>query len=417
MSEPTVHVIGAGLAGLSAAVRLIGHKRKIIIHELARHAGGRCRSYFEPALGMTIDNGNHLLLSANRDALSFLAATGASHLLPEPKEAEFPFFDFRTGARWTLRPNSGRLPWWIFSPSRRVPGSRSTDYLALGRLLTAKPDAVVTEVIAPGSVLYERLWHPILVSALNTELDAASARLASAVVRETLAKGGSACKPLIAAAGLGPVFIDPAIAHLQARGAEICFDHQLRSIETGDGEVSALDFGDDKIALGARDRVIVAVPAWVAKLLVPGIDAPDDARAIINLHYKIEAPQGFPRMIGLVGGISEWLFSFPGRLSVTISAGDRFVSADREPLAKDVWAEICRVTGLREPMPAWQIVKERRATIAATPAQDKKRPGAQTKWRNLVLAGDWTATGLPATIDGAIRSGVTAAEAVQASAA
>lgn len=416
MADPTVHVIGAGLAGLSAAVRLLGQKHKIVIHELARHAGGRCRSYFEPALGMTIDNGNHLLLSANRDALSFLAATGASHLLPIPEDAEFPFFDFKTGMRWTLRPNRGRLPWWIFSSKRRIPGTASGDYLALARLLSAKPGAVVTDVVAPGSAVYDRLWHPILLSALNTELNAASASLAGAIVRETLAKGGAACKPLIATGGLGPVFIDPALAHLKSNGVEIRFDHQLRNIEMTDGKVESLDFGDDKITLSPDDRVVVAVPAWVAKLLVPEIDAPDEARAIINLHYKMAAPPGVPRMIGLVGGTSEWLFSFPGRMSVTISAGDRFVSADREPLAEHVWAEICRVTGLREPMPAWQIVKERRATIAATPAQNKKRPPARTKWRNLVLAGDWTATGLPATIEGAIRSGMTAANAIRATA-
>lgn len=413
MSGPTVHVIGAGLAGLSAAVSLVPHDCRIVIHELARHAGGRCRSYFEPALDMTIDNGNHLLLSANRSALGFLAAIGASHLLPIPETAEFPFFDFRSATGWTLRPNNGRLPSWIFSRSRRVPGSRAFDYLALAFLLTSKSDATVAQALAPGSVLYDRLWHPVLLAALNTELETASASLAGAVVRETLAKGGNACRPLVATSGLGPVFIDPAIAYLGARGVDIRFSHPLRRVETDADEVRSLQFEDDRIELRPGDSVVLAVPAWVASLLLPGIDAPDEFRAIINLHYKAESPLGFPKMMGLVGGTAEWLFSFPGRLSVTISAGDRFVSADRDPLAREVWAEICRVTGITEPLPAWQIVKERRATIAATPAQNRKRPEARTRWRNLVLAGDWTATGLPATIEGAIRSGAAAAQAVR----
>lgn len=416
MPQPTVHIIGAGLAGLSAAVRLVDSKHRIVVHELARHAGGRCRSYYEPALGMTIDNGNHLLLSANQDALDYLSLIGASHLLPAPEHAEFPFFDLKSGQSWVLRPNLGRLGWWIFARNRRVPGSRALDYLALAKLLVAKKAATVTEVVSPSGPLYDRLLQPVLLSALNTELDVACAQLAGAVIRETLAKGGAACRPLVATEGLGPVLIDPALEHLAKHGVEIRFDHQLRGFDASETEIRSLDFGGETITLGPQDKVILAVPAWVATLLLRGLQGPNEFRAIINLHYKAEAPAGFPKITGLVGGTSEWLFSFPGRLSVTISAGDRFVNADREPLAREVWGEVCRATKTDAPIPAWQIVKERRATFAATPEQNDKRPGPKSQWHNLTLAGDWTQTGLPATIEGAIRSGRVAAETVKAQA-
>src|SRR5262249_18520759 len=104
MAGGTVHIVGAGLAGLSAAVGLVGTGREIVLHELARHAGGRCRSYFEPALGLTIDNGNHLLLSANRAALAFLKAIGSEGKLLGPPQAEFPFVDLGSGDRWLLLP-------------------------------------------------------------------------------------------------------------------------------------------------------------------------------------------------------------------------------------------------------------------------------------------------------------------------
>jgi uncharacterized protein with NAD-binding domain and iron-sulfur cluster len=94
---------------------------------------------------------------------------------------------------------------------------------------------------------------------------------------------------------------------------------------------------------------------------------------------------------------------------VTISAAERFLSTPREDLARAIWGEVQAVAGVDAPLPAWQIIKEKRATFAATPEQDALRPGARTPWRNLALAGDWTQTGLPATIEGAIRSGATAA--------
>jgi hypothetical protein len=143
-----------------------------------------------------------------------------------------------------------------------------------------------------------------------------------------------------------------------------------------------------------------------------GLEVPTEFRAIVNAHFRIEPPAGQPPILGVLNGTVEWLFAFPGRLSVTISAGDRLIDTPREELAKSIWAEVASLTGLPDALPPWQIVRERRATFAATPAQDAKRPGAETAWRNLVLAGDWTDTGLPATIEGAIRSGNRAADSV-----
>jgi uncharacterized protein with NAD-binding domain and iron-sulfur cluster len=111
----------------------------------------------------------------------------------------------------------------------------------------------------------------------------------------------------------------------------------------------------------------------------------------------------------VIGGASEWLFGFADRLSVTISAAERFLATPREELAQKIWDEVQAVAGFSAPLPAWQIIKEKRATFAATPEQDALRPGAATQWRNLALAGDWTQTGLPATIEGAIRSGLAVA--------
>jgi hydroxysqualene dehydroxylase len=409
----TVHIIGAGLGGLSAAVRLapLG-RRKVVIHEATAFAGGRCRSYHDAAIGMTIDNGNHLLLSGNGAALSYLRDIGAEQRLIGPQHAEFPFVDLHSGERWTLKFNDGPLPFWIFDRHRRVPGTGPLDYLSLARLLWAREGQSVGEVISCKGLLYRRLVEPLILAALNIDPPQGSARLAAAIVRETLAVGGRACRPLFAREGLGPTLVEPALAFLKQHGVTLQMEHQLRALAFADDRVETLDFGTETIAIGADDAVIVAVPPYAAAMLVRGLDVPDEFRAIVNAHFRIAPPADLPPILGVLNATTQWLFSFPGRVSVTISAGDRFIDSPREELAATIWGEVARVTGLPAALPPWQIVRERRATFAATPAQDAKRPRAATNWPNLFLAGDWTDTGLPATIEGAIRSGNRAAQMI-----
>jgi predicted NAD/FAD-dependent oxidoreductase len=122
-------------------------------------------------------------------------------------------------------------------------------------------------------------------------------------------------------------------------------------------------------------------------------------------------PDGAPYFVGLIGGTAEWVFRKREVLSVTVSAADRLVDTDAEALGRLLWRDVEQAYGLpSQPMPPAQIVKERRATFAATPPEIARRPPQRTRWSNLALAGDWTDTRLPATIEGAIRSGQAAAE-------
>jgi squalene-associated FAD-dependent desaturase len=405
-----IHVVGAGLAGLSAAVRLASRGLAVTVHEATNQAGGRCRSYYDSALGMEIDNGNHLVLSGNKAALSYLDIIGARAGLAAPPSASFPFIDLATGERWTIRANDGFIPWWILMPSRRVPGARLSEYFALVKLLRAKSGATIGETISCSGPLYRRLIEPLLIAALNTEARSGSAALAAAIVRETLAAGGRAYHPLIARNGLSNVFVEPALRYIADHGGSVNYGRRLRQLNVDAGRVAALDFGDTSIPLKSGDAVVLAVPPTAAESLVPGLRTPTEFRAIVNAHFRIDPPQGLQPMIGVINGTAQWLFAFPGRLSVTISAADELLDLTREELAQRIWREVADIAGLAEAMPAWQIVRERRATFAALPREDAKRPAAATAWENLVLAGDWTRTGLPATIEGAIRSGAKAAE-------
>ena len=143
------------------------------------------------------------------------------------------------------------------------------------------------------------------------------------------------------------------------------------------------------MVLAADDAVILAVPPYAAASLVRGLEVPTEFRAIVNAHFAIDPPAAQPPIVGVLNGTAQWIFAFPGRVSVTISAGDRYIDTARDVLAKTIWSEIASVTGLPavlpNGLPPWQIVRERRATFAATPAQDARRPRAQTDgaiWRS-----------------------------------
>ena len=407
-----VYVIGAGLAGLAAATSLAARGAEVVLIEASAQAGGRCRSYHDPVLEMTLDNGNHLVLSGNDAVFAYLRRIGAEDRMAGPADARLDFHDLQARARWTIRPNAGAIPWWLTRRSRRVPGTQTTDYLALARLLLPRRDRPVSDVIRGHGPLWDRLIEPFLLAALNTDARDGSTKLAGSVIRQSLARGGKAYRPRIATPTLAAALVDPALAYLATRGASVRLQTPLRSIAFEKKRVTGLTTGDGEIAVAPGEAVILAVPPWIAETLIPGLIAPNRFNAIVNGHFKFTPPKGLAPIVGLIGGTAQWVFAFEDRISVTVSAADALADQDRDALAHALWRDVAEAHTLPADLPPWRIVKERRATFAATPEQNARRPGARTRWRNLALAGDWTATGLPATIEGAVRSGEKAARVV-----
>ncbi|HQT45576.1 MAG TPA: hydroxysqualene dehydroxylase HpnE [Acidocella sp.] len=389
----SVHIIGAGLAGLAAACTLAETGEHIILSEAAPHAGGRARSYFDTQLGCRIDNGNHLLLSGNSAAMAFLARIGAKDPLSGPTEPIFPFHDLTTRTAWTLHLNRSRLPWWIFAPTRRVPGTRLRDYVALLKLRTAGPDDLVGDLVGDTGPLYRNLLEPLAIAALNTMPDIAAAAPLRAVLAETIERGGAHTIPRFAKIGLSESFIDPALAYLRAHGAELRFSTRITTLDPA-------------------QKTILAVPPWIASTLLPGLTVPDQFESICNLHFKYALPPGAAGFWGFTGSMTEWAFARSEILSVTISAANRYAALDNAEIAEKVWSELAQTFALTRETPAHRVVWERRATLLGTPGQLARRPQTRTQNPKLMLAGDWTATGLPATIEGAIRSGNAAARAL-----
>jgi squalene-associated FAD-dependent desaturase len=308
-----------------------------------------------------------------------------------------------------LRLDAGRLPLWIFDPRRRVPGTGWRDYLVLLRLRGAQ--GTVAEALGEAGPVYRRLLEPLAIAALNTAPEVGLAALMQAVVAQTLGAGGGACRPLVPREGLSESFIDPALDWLRAHGAELRLGRRVLSVERSGDHISVLHSADGPMPLNEGDGVVLAAPAPVAADLLPGLTVPDAFEAILNLHYLADAPVTEASFVGIVGGLAEWVFIKPGIVSVTISAANRLADVPSESLAAQVWPDVrAACPTLPEAMPAFRVVREKRATFAATAMQQKRRPAVDgAGLANLALAGDWTATGLPATIEGSIRSGETAA--------
>jgi len=407
----TVHVVGAGLSGLAAAVALAGAGVPVRLHEAAAQVGGRCRSYHDRTLDRVIDNGNHLVLSGNRNVLRYLRLLGAEDRLVGPEGEGFRFVDLTRGSEFQVRPNPGLFPWWIFSPERRVPGTSPFDYLAVTRLWLAGEGATVASAL-PHDELYRILWEPLAVSALNTPVEEASASGFRAVLSRTLLRGGAAARPLVARQDLGNTFIEPALAFLADHGSELRLGARLKRLNIDRTRVVGLEFEEGEMKLADGDHLILSVPPTVAERTVPGLDAPAADEPIVNAHYSTSDPPGTPvEIAAIVGGAAHWVFRRPGLASVTVSAARRMVGEPPETLAPRLWADVAHAfPDLGAAVPAYRIIKEKRATIRQSPADEAMRPPSATAFGNLWLAGDWTRTGLPATIEGSILSGFRAAE-------
>ena len=405
MSKGRVYVLGGGVAGLAAATALVEGGQEVTLIEAAPHAGGRCRSFFDKQLQSNIDNGNHLVLSGNTHAMRYLARIDALDTV-EVLPACFSYKNIATGEAWSIDLGTRRYPWHLLWSKYRIPGTRLIDYWRSRHILSAKGSDTITDLLSASGVFYEKFWVSFAVSVLNTSPDEASAALLMPVVRETFGKGGAACRPVLAKQGLGFSFVDPAIEYLKGCGVDLQLGKRCRSIDVVDNQIISLDIDGEKISLEDGDIVISALPPSNANDLLPMLTVPNEYRSIVNGHFKIGPSTYKTPITGLLGGFPEWLFIRGDIASVTISAADASADEASDKLAHSIWQGIAPILGLNsDQLPPHRIIKEKRATIAQTPRMVSLRPKSATNISNLLVAGDWTDTGLPATIEGAIQSG------------
>ena len=408
-----VHIVGAGMAGLSCAVQCAKEGRSVTIYEASPQAGGRCRSFMDEGLGCIIDNGSHMLLGANIATKTYLEDIGSIGLATEAIPATFPFLDPKTETLWKIKPGFPYPPLWLLNPGRRVPKTNPINYLKGLRLSKAKTNETVKDVIGKTDPLYETFWQPICRATLNTDADDASALLLWRVIKVFFFNGEKSCRPINFERGLSAALVDPALQYLSTRNANIRYKERIREIQWKDNLLTGMHSLEGFHRLNKNDTLVLAVPPDICSGIWSNFVPPFDTSPIINVHFRVKEPISLPgglSFLGLIGTNSQWIFSRGEVLSITISAASKFVDRPNWELAKDLWLEIRSILG-RDlgRLPPWRVIKERRATISQTPENLHKRPGAKTNLKNLFIAGDWTDTGLPATIEGSIQSGLRAA--------
>ncbi|MBF0309733.1 MAG: FAD-dependent oxidoreductase [Magnetococcales bacterium] len=427
-------VLGGGVSGLAAAVALAEAGQRPLLLEAASQLGGRARSFREERFGGEwLDNGPHLLVGGCHQALALLQRLHGVPPLSGGGRVAYDFWDERHGWHGLRCPN-WPAPWHLAAGLAVFPGLSGRDRLAALRLGLAlrggeSPPAAMTvshwlERHGQSGALVERLWGPMCLSLLNEGAGAASAALFVTVMRRLFLQERQGAAPRWPGVPLSALWGDAARAFIESRGGEVRLRCRVEHLDREGARIREVVTRCGRFP--APRRVISALPWFALERLLPDWAAPWrglTGTPLITVHLLYGAEAGLnSEAVALPGTLSQWLVDrkrldagkagLPGaRLSAVLSGAWRESRWPAERLALGVHREVGRVVpALAGQTPlAVRVVREQRATFAPWPEVEAWRPGARTPWNNLLLAGDWTATGLPSTLEGAVVSGNRAA--------
>jgi len=422
-----VAVIGGGYAGMAAAVTLAERRVPVTVFEAAKTLGGRARRVEHREVAL--DNGLHILTGAYRETLRLMELVGAD---PARRLLRIPFA-WRIHERFSLKSVSLPAPFHLLVALLAARGVGLGERLAAARFVSrmrrgryALPrDVSVAQLLEDerqGAGIVRLLWHPLCVSALNTRPESASAQVFLNVLRDCLGAGRAASDLLLPRTDLSALFPEPAAAYVEARGGAVLTGARVTAIDPGGNGYSVCTSAGER----GFSHVICALPPHQVKAFLIGISAlAEVAEAVdrlayqpihsVYLRYPPEVRLPAP-MLGFDSGLLQWAFDRgalcgqDGLVGLVISAGGAHEDIAQEELAQLAHQELQQRLGSL-PSPSWhRVIAEKRATFACTPGL--RRPESRTPLRNFFLAGDYTASDYPATLESAVRSGVTAARMI-----
>jgi len=411
MHRPRVHVVGAGLSGLSAAVHAsLDDRCEVVVHEASTSAGGRHKAVYDQTLGRRFDAAGFFLLAGWRATRALIDLVGASaHWRPAPSDA-IAFADMLSGERWTLSPDKLRNAWRWLDPRCRPPHTWPIDLWRMRRIARARSEATLAALAPKDGAALHRLWRPFSLCALNAEPSEASARLAASLYAEWRAARGGYLRLLWPRQNLARGLIEPAVNGLARRGATVRYERRLTDFVADGDRLLSLEFEFDRVDLEPDDAVILATPPATANALIPHLGAPQSSGASAIVHFDAAPPPGGPPIVVVVNGVVNWVALAGGHILAGIQDAAALLDTPREDIAEMAWEAAAALTGLPDALPAWRVIWRRDASFDANPEQDAQRPGVRSPWRNLFLAGAYVQNGLPDGIESAVRSGARAAE-------
>ncbi len=430
-----VVVVGAGFAGLAASVRLARGGARVTVLERRPFLGGRAYSFVDPVTGDVVDNGPHALMGAYTEALDFLAEIGAAGRLRIQPRLHVTLADPVLGVGTVAAPAvpgplqapAALLRYRLLAPGDRVRLLVGAVRLARAANLRGRTVAEALRDVGQSPAACVRFWHPLAIATLNEAPEVAAAAPFAAVLRRAFFAGAAAARFALAGVPLSDLYTTDARRAVEAAGGTVATGAAVASLALDGERVAAVLLRDGRRI--AADAVVLAVPcSALLRLLPPPLEAVPSFRGlatlgtspIVSVHLWLDRPVrwGSP-FLGLLGGRAQWLFDGGANRLASVTSGARFWDdAGDEAIAAEVLADA------RAVLPAMAaartvrslVVRERHATLSLTPAADTARPGVATPVANLFLAGDWVQTGLPATIEGAVQSGRTAARLALATA-
>lgn len=420
-AEPRVVVVGAGVAGLSCATMLAERGFRVTIIEARGQAGGRTFSFPDPHTGEEIDNGQHILMGCYTSTLAWMASLGTRHQIHIPEDPIGFVQDRAVLFEWRL----GHLPapWHAVMgilQFRALTWRERLNALMVGRRLNGARDeetaaSWLARIGQAGRVM-NFLWKPLCLAAMNEDPSTASARLFSKVLRLMLFERRHFSDILIPSTGLSKLMIEPALRQItQARGT-VHFGKKIKRIQTEGEEVRCVVSADGKAWSG--DYFVLAAPPGPLSRIdgMPAIGA-GPSSAIVSCYVWLDDPVAYEilpnEMTACVESPIHWVFRKSDRLvQLTTSAAGALAAMSVTTAARMLTDEFIRLFPMAgNRIVRTQLLKERNATTLTGGLMT--RPRTATRWRNAFLAGDWIDTGLPCTIESAVRSGFMAAEAIQ----
>ncbi len=440
-SADDVVVVGAGFAGLTAAVRLADRGLRVRVLERRAIAGGRAYSYRSPG-GHVVDNGQHLLIGAYARTFALLERLGTRDRVEIQPSLTVPFVHPVRGAaefRCPSLPSPTHLTAGVLGYRLLAPRERGSLLLGAIRLVTRhlRGDALLrSETVSAaldrlGQGRGERVcfWDPLAIAVLNDLPERASASLFAEVLRRIFFARERASRLVFPRAGLSELYVDAATRVIAESGGAVETARSARELVLRDDRVVGVRLADGNEAL-AKAVILATAPSTVASLVPERVRAGNGlarvgelcAAPIVSVHVWYDERFELPRMAGFLEGPVHWAFRPPMQpergtyLTLVTSGAHDLVEREPHDIEGRAIAEVRRyLPATRTLTPRDVLVaKERAATWAGTPAEQAIRPGTKTSAAGLFLAGDWTATGLPGTIESAVESGERAAEAVGA---